>query len=116
MNIAIHRTKKRPDSQTIDDFADDHKLTMAVKEREDWICSDGTPRFYAQFQYADVRKDGELLWICIGNGNTPKRAIRDYAKKISEAILLTGMPWQTKEIEVPRLVARKAKLINQIKL
>lgn len=68
----------------IEDFADQHELTMKVFERHAHSSPD---RFYAHFDRVDV-KEGSVLVGRFGDGATEDQAIADYANKISGAFLV----------------------------
>lgn len=107
MKLEMHAVPE----MTIEEFAELHNLTMDVTERgtEDIEfcrkCHGGTAwRYYAEFRHCEILDGHFLLSVC-GNGNTPEKAMRDYARRISEQRLVIGayIP-KRKEIDVPRLV------------
>lgn len=87
---------------TIEEFADLHGLTMMVYERGKG--TDQNMKFFAHFDHdASVAEDG-LLRYTFGNGCTPGEAIYNYAREISEEMLvLNGNREDEKRIRVPRL-------------
>ena len=85
---------------TIQAFADKHGLVMEIHERE--RPSDANMRFWANFKLAEVR-EGCCLAGVLGNGATPKDAVREYATKISLKTLVIDAFHDRKEIKVPRL-------------
>jgi hypothetical protein len=85
---------------TLEKFADEHNLTMIVKERKTDTESDN--RFFAEFENAEIR-EGIILSSAYGNGNTPERAIKDYARKIElKTIVIDAYGTNREVIDVPR--------------
>lgn len=70
-----------PKPITIEEFAKKHNLTMEVHQRKD-------KDYYAHFEDASIRHNSYFLLYTYGNGNTPKQAIVDYSRKISNQILI----------------------------
>lgn len=71
----------------IEDFADNHGLTMEVHERSphDAVVGgwrNGEARFYAHFSNCSVMFDGCLVSM-FGDGRDEVSAINDYAQRIS---------------------------------
>ena len=94
--------QKQP-RMTINEFADRHDLTMVVVERP-IRHRDGLKDLYCHFKSAEV-KDGGLLRGASGNGNSEDEAISDYARQISEQLLvIDAMTQERREIFVPVLV------------
>jgi hypothetical protein len=92
----------QPEPTDVDEFANRHKLTMKVVEREDWQVSTGQSRFYAEFEGAEV-KIGNMLCGFYGNGNTDRTAIKDYFERIRGNVLVFNAmsKEKRKEIRVP---------------
>ena len=86
---------------SIDDFADEHGLTMEVHERS---AKPSPTRFYAHFSHCDV-VDGMMLVGEFGNGASEQDAVRAYAAAISDKTLVVNAHTQERrEIHVPILV------------
>lgn len=80
-------------------FADQHGLKLVVHERPGWIG--GVPRYYAIFDYCDV-KEGPCLVGKFGNGGTPEEAVLDYAKEIAgERLVFRSGHDDRREIQCP---------------
>lgn len=92
----------QPKPRTVDEFAKQHNLTMKVVEREDWQVRTGRPRFYAEFENAEV-KMGAILHGFYGDGETAFEAIKDYFERIDGYLLVINAmdPEKRKEIRVP---------------
>jgi hypothetical protein len=90
------------DCKTIQQFAEENNLVMIIRERGLSLRNDGLCNFYAYFENVDV-KDGCGLISEFGNGNNEKEAILDYAKKISDKLLVIDPFQKRKEIRVPLL-------------
>ena len=94
--------------QTLEEFANEHKLTMLVTERNpNDLGSRWHPvfRFYAQFDGASV-KNGPMLTGAHGNGETIDDAIEEYMREISGQTLILGAYTDSrKEIKVPSLTS-----------
>ena len=64
-------------------FASEHNLVMKIVERSPQdIRHFGIARFYAHFKDVEIMDNG-FLEGATGEGNTPKDAVKDYAKKIA---------------------------------
>lgn len=86
--------------QTIEEFADEHDLIMEVEERHAHEAHD---KYYASFKGAEI-KEGGILIGGIGDGDTVKSAIADYAHKIGLTILVIDAYSKDRRIiEVPVL-------------
>jgi hypothetical protein len=87
---------------SLEKFAKLYDLVMEIHEREPSVL----PRFYAHFKGAEV-KDGtysRVLSGAYGDGDTPEKAMENYAGRISMKLLvLNAMGVDRKEIEVPIL-------------
>lgn len=84
----------------IEDFADEHDLTMAVTERSNL----NLPRFYAAFEHTEIVNRSVLIGE-YGNGNTEEEAIRDYASKISKKrIAINAYRDSRRELTVPEVI------------
>lgn len=70
---------------TIEEFADEHALTMLICERTGF--EDLRMRFYAQFEYSHILEGGTMLVGIYGNGPTEEAAIKQYAIEIDGKIL-----------------------------
>lgn len=80
---ATIQTLKRVKLET---FAEEHGLKIEVFERSPtWYCGTNFAqnRWYAHFAGVDVMEPHVLVGKH-GNGATPYKAVRDYAKQISE--------------------------------
>jgi hypothetical protein len=88
-----------PEEITIEQFADRYNLVMEVRK-----YSSGNP-FFAHFKNAEVR-DGSILITPSGRGHTEEEAILNYAKLISEKILVFNSFSRVNntEIRVPCLI------------
>lgn len=68
----------------------------------------GVKRYYAHFKDAEMKHNraDRFLRGTIGNGHTEEEAITDYARAISEKVLVCGAMSDTerREIDVPRIV------------
>ncbi len=97
---------------TIEDFADSHGLVMQVMEREsaDIAMAHIGPngRFYAHFKGAEI-KGNRVLISTFGDGATEANAIANYAKEISEKILVFNAYDKAARLELkcPRFVEAK---------
>jgi hypothetical protein len=76
----------------IEDFADEHNLTMVIKPINSKLLRDFS--FSARFENVNVpayvyniSRTGRING-CFGLGNTPDEAIKDYAKRLSKQILV----------------------------
>jgi hypothetical protein len=88
------------DAKNIKQFADEHHLTMEVRERSVALRHNG--RYFASFEKTDV-KDGSVLISSYGNGNTPEEAIKNYASQIENKLLVVNAHGPNrKEIWVPK--------------
>ena len=101
MKIKRYKLEK----MSIEKFAEKHNLIMEVHERDNknlpFTCFG---RFYAHFSNAEIKHGTCMLIGAFGNGNTEKEAIEDYAKEISNQILIIdAMKHTRKEIIVPIL-------------
>jgi hypothetical protein len=98
MKIVFHTMEE----QTIEQFADTHKLTMEVYERS--LPIGHKERFYAHFERCEIIDDCVLIGA-FGNGRTPEEAIANYATEISmKRIVIDAFSQERREIEVPRLI------------
>ena len=89
--------------QTIEEFADEHNLTMIVNERPNSIGRSG--RYYAHFEGAEL-SDGMMLIGVYGDGSSPEEAIANYAPQISEKlIVIDATRPERREIFAPRIKA-----------
>lgn len=85
---------------TLEEFADRHGLEMVVKERPK---TTGDSRYYACFKDCEISAGGFLKGE-FGNGSNPGRAIRAYAKEISECCLvIDAMRSTRREIQACKL-------------
>lgn len=91
-------------SMTVDEFADQHGLTMQVRERPTAIGA--KDRYYASFSGVEVMGPGVLIGA-YGDGATPEEAIQKYAAEIEfKRIAVNAYGPGRREILVPRLAAR----------
>lgn len=87
---------------TIEEFAEANDLTMVITERVGDIHPDA--RFVARFRGAET-KDGVMLLGVAGNGKTELIAINEYARRISNQLLvINAMSPTRREIPVPTLM------------
>ena len=70
------------DRVNLEDFANEHNLTMLVSERDIAAQALGLSKYTAKFKGVEVKK-GLTLEGAYGNANTPEDAIKDYCKQIS---------------------------------
>ena len=91
---------------TIEQFTDEHNLTMIVKERANPEMSN-LHRFYANFKEHPDISSGVFRVGAFGDGDTEEGAIRAYSEEISGKLLIFGRGAGRKEIQVPRLVTKK---------
>ena len=98
MKITVNKIKEG----TLEEFADEYDLEMVVKERSN--PSDPSKKFYAKFPRCEILKRSLLIGK-FGDGETVEDAIRDYAKQISEELLVKNAHTKERqEIRVWRLV------------
>lgn len=89
-------------SMGIEDFAEQHGLTMLISERP----RNDAAKFYARFKGADVKEQHVLIGVH-GNGATEADAIQDYANQISLKCLVLRADYPDRRvIEVPILTCR----------
>lgn len=89
---------------TVKAFAEQHGLTLIVKERHP---EPGPDRFYARFDHVDLMGDGVLIGT-FGNGATVEEAIEDYGRRISRgriAVNAWSSDQQRRDIVVPVIEA-----------
>ena len=72
---------------TLDEFAAQYGLEMAVNERSPELVKNGAKPFWASFIGLEIKEDYCLISRC-GNGNTPDEAIVDYCDQISNRPLV----------------------------
>lgn len=70
---------KAPPKMSLEEFADQHGLTMGVYERDEPFLPDA--RYYANFEHCCLRSD-HILIGAYGNGRSIKQAIGNYANLI----------------------------------
>jgi len=70
------------DRVNLEDFANEHNLTMLVSERDITAQALSMSNYTAKFKGVEVKK-GLTLEGAYGNGMTPEEAIKDYCKQIS---------------------------------
>lgn len=94
-------------TSTIEDFADQHNLTMVVTERSSEQATKNT-KYFAHFEDCEVMRNNILVGS-YGDGATPEDAIAAYAIEISEQQIAIGARTPARRnIQVPRLtVAQK---------
>jgi hypothetical protein len=102
MQTTIEKAKR----MKLEKFAEEHGLKMSVRERSATHYCFGdfeNNRWFASFDNVDVLEPSVLIGAH-GNGPTPAKAIRDYAKQISEKNLCVDAFKPTrKEIYAPIL-------------
>jgi len=92
---------------SIDDFTEQHSLTMEIIERE--LPVGDSMRYYAKFKRCEVKIRG-CLEGRFGNGSTPETAIQDYATQIStQDLVFNAYTGSRKEIKCWRLTSEQAK-------
>jgi hypothetical protein len=92
----------KPEPMTLEAFAEKYDLTLRLKERGPDMGE--RLRWYAYFAGAEVKK-AHVLISCYGNGATQEAAVVNYAKEISEKLLVFGaMTPERREIQVPKLI------------
>ena len=101
MKINIHRNPALK-KQTLEDFADKHNLEMDVFERK----ANNLPKFYAHFRHVETREKGFSVGVgAYGDGETPKQAIKNYAKRISGHVLIVNaFSNKRQEIQAPKFI------------
>jgi hypothetical protein len=88
---------------SIEEFADRHGLVMEIHERD--LPAGNRGRYYACFKSSAIMEGRSILASATGNGSTPKKAIADYAKRISRRqLVLNAYGSDRKEINVPKLL------------
>lgn len=99
MKIIIKQLPK----STIEDFADEHNLTMIVTERNN--SGRSLARYYAHFLDAEDKesKSASVIGNSYGEGESPDEAIRRYAHNISGKLLVIKAlsNAERKEIQCP---------------
>ncbi len=91
---------------TLEAFADQHGLTMRVRERS---RVNGLPRFYAYFDGVESTEGG-MLTGTHGNGDTPEAAIAEYADLIAgRRLVLDAMRPTRREFQAPNLLTTAPK-------
>ena len=103
MKIVIKQLPK----STIEDFADEHDLTMVVDERSEKSNLNNSffLKYTASFEGAEDKCDlsSGILSSSYGNGSSPDQAIYSYADKISGRVLIFNATSKEnrKEIQCP---------------
>ncbi len=91
---------------TLEQFADEHELTLQVTERgsETLKLPCVRHRWHAGFKGVEVKQRSCLMSI-YGNGSTKEDAIDDYRQQLSEkSVVVDAYSSKRRDIEVPRLV------------
>ncbi len=93
---------KRQPRMSLARFADKHKVTMMVGERDPGWARES--KFFAHFEPSpEIMRDGFLVGS-FGDGATPNEAIANFAKEISgKRIVFNAYRKNRKEIDVPIL-------------
>lgn len=96
---------------SIQEFADKYGLSMTVQERRSSLIESGLARYFAHFDYVEV-KDGSMLISGSGNGPTIETAIMDYCDEISNKLLVyrATASADRREITAPELYVDLEKL------
>ena len=97
MKIEYHLLKK-PDSVTLEAFADLHGLVMEVHERD---TTETVMKFYAHFKHTDVRNGNLMVGGAIGNGKDAASAIESYKNKIAGKLLVINILSTRQEVMCP---------------
>ena len=94
----------RPSKVTLVEFADMNGLEIEICERYKLRFDPRhNNKYYAHFKGVDV-KDGCMLCGVVGDGATPKAAIRSYMKRISKKeLVICGYGNSRREFQVPTL-------------
>src|SRR5206468_11205767 len=66
---------------SLQQLADQFTLNLHVYERDEG------PRFYAAFENVETKAPGVLVGT-YGNGNTPEEAVTDYARQLTDKVLV----------------------------
>lgn len=104
MHVVINKIKK----QTLQEFAEQHNLTLVVNERN-VVNPRSRMRYYASFQNCEI-KEGSMLISCSGDGATPDAAIRRYTNLISNRTVVYRATLDgRKDIMVPTLIYAREK-------
>ena len=96
-------------AMTLEEFADINGLVLKVKERSSETVSmvhvGENRRFYAMFEDSEIKEDCTLRGG-FGDGATEEQAILNYAKEISEKMLVINAfdSDKRREIGVPRII------------
>lgn len=92
-------TKKESKLMSLESFADQHNLTMVIRERDPHRVN--LKRYYACFEYTEAKGDGVLISLC-GDGDTEREAMVNYAKQIAgTTLVIHAYTDERKEIKVP---------------
>lgn len=82
-------------------FAAKHSLDIVVRERP--RPKDSPNRYHASFPNVEIKGDG-ILTSTFGDGRTPFKAIRAYAKELSlQPLVIDAYRNTRKELTAPRL-------------
>lgn len=91
---------------TLEEFAEEHDLTMEINERDSSIVA---PRYYAQFKYSEL-EDGSVFIGIYGNGHTEEGAIKDYEEQLSKLygrkLIFNAFTPERQEIVIPVFVSK----------
>lgn len=87
---------------TIEDFADEHCLTMVVEEMSNLYAEKHYAKYLARFEGAEDKEDKHSSVLCstYGDGGTPDEAIKRYANKISGRVLVFNATSKENRIEI----------------
>ena len=97
MKFSMHNSEPRI---TIFEFAEQHDLTMEVRDRGE---PDGPARYYARFANSDIKEDCFLIGT-YGDGDTVLDAIKAYCSEIEgKELVIQALDGERKEIYVPML-------------
>lgn len=102
MKIKRHpyKSSSTPTHMSFQEFADKYNLTLHVFER-DPLSS--LKKYYVYFESVEI-KDRNLLISAIGNGDTETEAVIDFARQISDKLIVIDAYASTrKQIQVPKL-------------
>lgn len=87
---------------TIEDFADEHGLTMVVEEMSNLYAEKHYAKYLARFEGAEDKDDkhSNTLTSTYGDGGTPDEAIKRYANKMSGRLLVFNAASKDKRKEI----------------
>ena len=97
------KIEKQPKAIKIEDWIVSLGLDIEVKYRDPKFATSKDMRYYASIPNCEV-SDGYFLTGSYGNGSTPLRAVRAYAKEISgKKLVFNAYQSHRKELIAPKL-------------